>query len=229
MEAKKTSKADLENKKGLFLEIGLIVIMAVALVAFNWKNYDITEIEVSTATASNEMEEDVIQTQDDQPEPEIPEPEVPEPTTEFVEVEDDKEITNELVINVDDNSNSAQEQWVAPTVTQEETEEEEEIVIFVEKNPEFPGGDGELLKFLNENIQYPEQARAGNIEGKVYIEFVVEKDGRVTNVSVKRDIGGGCGSEAARVVKSMPKWSPAEVQGRRVRNRFTLPVTFKLK
>lgn len=229
MEAKKTQKADLENKKGLFLEIGLVVIIAATLLAFNWKSYDIEELEVSNRTVANELEEEIIQTQEDQPEPEMPEPEAPEPSTEFEEVDDNKEIENQLVINAEDNANLAQEAYVAPTVTTEEVEVEEEIEVFVEKDPEFPGGTDALLKYLAENIQYPDQARATNIEGKVYIEFVVEKDGRVTNVVIKRDIGAGCGKEAARVVQAMPKWTPGEKSGKRVRSRFTVPVTFKLK
>lgn len=231
MEAKKSPKADLENKKGLFLEVGLVIIMAVCLVAFNWKNYDQEELEVNQRTALNEIDEDVLNTEDDQPEPE-PEPEieveVPE-TTEFVEVEDNKEIENEFTFNAEDDAKKAQDAYVAPTAVQEEVEEEEEILVFVEKDPEFPGGAEALLKYLAENIQYPDMARQGNIEGKVYVQFVVEKDGSVTNVKVLRDIGAGCGQEAVRVIKSMPKWTPGENAGKRVRAQFNQQVVFKLR
>jgi len=230
MEAKKTAKADLENKKGLFLEIGLVAIIAICLLAFNWKNYDANdELKVNTRTADSELEEEIIQTQEDQPEPEMPEPEAPEPqTTEFQEVDDNKEIEHELVVNAEDNANAAQDAYVAPTASTEDVEVEEEILVFVEKDPEFPGGPEALLKYLAENLQYPDLARQGNIEGKVYVEFVVEKDGRVTNCKVLRDIGAGCGQEAVRVIKSMPKWSPGESAGKRVRTRFQQQVVFKL-
>lgn len=94
--------------------------------------------------------------------------------------------------------------------------------------PSFPGGDPALMKFLANNIQYPDAARKNNIQGVVALTFVVEKDGSVSNVTVLRDIGGGCAAEAARVVKMMPNWSPGVVDGTAVRVRYTLPVRFKL-
>ena len=105
----------------------------------------------------------------------------------------------------------------------------EEIVKVPDKMAEFPGGEEALLKYLAENIKYPELARANGITGKVYLRFVVEKDGRITNAKVVRDIGGGCGSEALRVVKSMPKWKPGKVNGKSVRSEFNLPVNFNLR
>ncbi len=100
---------------------------------------------------------------------------------------------------------------------------------FVEKNPTFPGGEAELLNFLNKNIKYPRFAQESSIQGRVYVQFVIERDGSVSDVKTVRDIGGGCGKEAERVVRSMPKWSPGEQNGRPVRVRYTLPVLFQLK
>jgi protein TonB len=80
-------------------------------------------------------------------------------------------------------------------------------VIFVEENPEFPGGDAERVRFLNNNLTYPQEARETNTSGTVYLEFVVERDGSISNISIKRGIGGGCDEEAIRVVKLMPKWN----------------------
>lgn len=229
MEAKKTPKADLEKKKGLFLEIGLAVILAVCLVAFNIKSYDREEIEVSTRTAENEIEEEIIQTQEDMPEPEPPEVEAPEVVTVFEEVANDAEITHELTVDMGDDANKAQQEYVAPVEIEEEEEKvEEEIFVFVEENPEYPGGEAAMYKYFEENIKYPDLARNGNIEGKVFVRFVVEKDGSISNVRVMRDIGGGCGTEAMRVVKSMPKWKPGKQRGKAVRAEFNLPVNFKL-
>lgn len=99
----------------------------------------------------------------------------------------------------------------------------------IQKPPSFPGGEAELLKYLAKNIQYPALARENNIQGSVVLTFVVNKDGSISDVNIVRDVGGGCGKEAERVVKSMPKWSPGEANGNPVKVRFTLPVKFKLE
>ena len=99
----------------------------------------------------------------------------------------------------------------------------------IQKPPSFPGGDAELLKYLSQNIKYPPLARENNIQGVVALTFVVGKDGGVKDVKVVKDIGGGCGKEAVRVVESMPKWLPGEANGNPVKVRFTLPVRFKLE
>ena len=99
----------------------------------------------------------------------------------------------------------------------------------IQKPPSFPGGEKELLKFLAENIKYPPLARENNIQGNVALTFVVNKNGSVSDVTILRDIGGGCGKEAVRVVNSMPRWNPGEANGNPVKVRFTLPVRFKLE
>ena len=99
----------------------------------------------------------------------------------------------------------------------------------LQKEPLFPGGERALLEYLSNHINYPEMAREGNIHGVVPISFVVNKDGSVSNILVLRDIGGGCGKEAARVVGTMPKWTPGEANGHKVKVRYTLPVRFVLQ
>ena len=229
MEAKKSPKADLEKRRGLFLEIGLVVILAAALVAFNIRSYDKEVKEVSMRTVESEMEETVIQTQEEETPP--PPPEEPEQVvTDIKVVENDAEIENEVgIIDASDNANKAQEEFVPVTVEEEEEVEEEEIFLVVEEDPEFPGGLEALSKYLAENIKYPQLARENNITGKVYVSFVVEKNGSVANVKVVRDIGGGCGAEAVRVVKTMPKWKPGKQRGQAVRTQFNLPVGFYLQ
>lgn len=228
MEAKKSIKADLEKKKGLFLEIGLVVALVASLVAFNIKSYDQEAVEVSQRTAIDEIEDVVIQTAEELPPP--PPPETPEITTEITIVEDDVEIENELgIIDMGDNANQAQEVFVPVAIEDDQVEVEEEIVIFVEEQPQFPGGEEALYTYLHDNIKYPQLARDNNITGKVFVQFVVEKDGSISNAKVMRDIGGGCGNEALRVVKSMPKWKPGKQQGRAVRAQFNLPVAFNLR
>ena len=105
---------------------------------------------------------------------------------------------------------------------------EEEIFIVVEVSPEFPGGLDSLYNFIYSNLRYPQVAKDNAIEGRVFITFVVEKDGSITNVRILRDIGGGCGQEAKRVVEMMPKWIPGKQNGKTVRVQYNLPITFKL-
>lgn len=227
MELKKSPKADLEDKKGLFLEVGLVIALIIALVAFNVKSYDAEEVEFTQRTAVDELEDVIIQTAEDTPPP--PEPEQPEVATELVVVENDAEITNELgIVDMGDNADKAQEEFVPVEIEEEVVVEEEEIFQVVEEEPEFPGGMEALYKYLGESIKYPQLAKENNIEGKVYVTFVVEKDGSIANPRILRDIGGGCGNEAIRVVKAMPKWKAGKQRGKNVRVQFNLPVSFKL-
>ena len=112
---------------------------------------------------------------------------------------------------------------------QEVVEPQGEVYDVVEVDPVFPGGIEELYKYLATNITYPEQAKKEGVQGKVYVAFVVEKDGSITDAQVVRGIGGGCDEEALRVVNAMPKWTPGKQQGEAVRVHFTLPVNFKLQ
>lgn len=105
----------------------------------------------------------------------------------------------------------------------------DKIFTSVEQLPEFPGGQAALMKYLNSNIKYPPAAREDNIEGRVTLKFVVDRDGSVTNIEILRDIGGGCGKEAVRVVGNMPKWRPGKQNNQSVRVYYTLPVVFKLQ
>lgn len=228
MELKKSPKADLENKKGLYLEIGLVSILVVCLVALNIKDYDMDAIEISQRTAMDEIEDVIIQTSEDTPPP--PPPEQPEVVTELTVVEDDAVIENELgIVDMGDNQNKAQEEVVKVVVEEEVEEVEEEIFTVVENDPEFPGGMEALYKYLASNIKYPNLAKENNITGRVYVTFVVEKDGSIANPRILRDIGGGCGAEAIRVVKAMPKWKPGKQRGKAVRVQFNLPVSFNLQ
>jgi periplasmic protein TonB len=103
-----------------------------------------------------------------------------------------------------------------------------EVFSFVEKFPEFPGGEMEMLRFIAENIRYPSAASANNIQGLVVLQFTVDAQGRIEDIAILKDIGGGCGDEAVRIVKSMPLWIPGEQNGLPVAVRYTLPVHFKL-
>jgi protein TonB len=106
---------------------------------------------------------------------------------------------------------------------------ESKIFTVVEEQPQFPGGEEALAKFLKESIKYPEEAKSLNISGIVYLTFIVEEDGSISNLHIIRGIGGGCDEEALRVVKSMASWIPGKQRGVPVRVQFNLPVRFTLK
>jgi len=223
IDKKKSAKADLESKKTLFIEIGLIVTLAAVLFAFEWKSYEKTELSLAIRVADDIQEEMIEITQHEKP---PPPPAPPQQTTIIEIVEDDMEIDDEIEIDVEADDDTEMEEYIPV----EEDEEEDEATIFtvVESMPDFPGGDMARIKYLNENIKYPQMARESGIQGRVFVTFVVEKDGAVTDVKVMRGIGGGCDEEAIRVIKNMPKWKSGKQRGKPVRVQFNMPILFKL-
>ncbi len=224
MEEKKSPKANLENKKLMFTQIGLIISLAVAWVVFEIKSYDkreFADIDRTVEIVEEEMVE--ITKQEQKPQP----VEVPKQTTQIQVVEDDVEV-EDIEINADVDQNEVLEEYVAPEVEEEEVVEAEVFTI-VEEMPEYPGGLNKLTDYLSKNIKYPQMARESGIQGRVFVNFVVEPDGSVSNVNVMRSLGGGCDEEAVRVVKAMPKWKPGRQRGKAVRVSYILPIVFKLQ
>jgi protein TonB len=118
----------------------------------------------------------------------------------------------------------------APVATTENlTEETEEAYVIVEQMPEFPGGNEELMSFISKNLVYPRIAQENGDEGAVYINFVIDKAGKVSKITVVRSVSAVCDAEAVRVVKSMPAWKPGRQGGRAVSVSYTLPIKFKLQ
>lgn len=224
MEIKKSQKADLESKKVLFRQIGLIVALAVVFLAFEYKNYDKRTLDL-TQRIVEDIPEEIIPITDQSVKPPPPPP--PQQVTVLEIVEDDIEV-EDVEINVEVNQKTAIEVYVPPTREVEEIVEQE-IFTVVESMPEFPGGAGKMLEFIGKNVKYPPMARESGIQGRVFVNFVVEPDGSVSNVKVLRGIGGGCDEEAIRVVESMPKWTPGRQRGKAVRVSFNLPVRFTLQ
>jgi TonB family protein len=105
---------------------------------------------------------------------------------------------------------------------------EPEVFAFVEQMPDYPGGMGQMYKYMADNVRYPHYAREAGIQGKVYVRFVVERDGRITNAEILRGIGGGCDEEALRIVRGLPKFTPGKQRGKAVRVSYVLPISFKL-
>ncbi|NVO19115.1 MAG: energy transducer TonB [Bacteroidetes bacterium] len=134
-----------------------------------------------------------------------------------------KTTTNEPVAQVEETETAPAVQEVI------EVEESKPVFTFVEEQPSFVGGDDARLKFIAQNIEYPKQAIENSIQGTVYVSFIIDSKGKVTDVKVLRGIGGGCDEEAIRVVKMMPAWHPGKNNGKEVRVQYSMPVSFKLQ
>ena len=225
MEPKKTKKADLERKKGLFFEIGLVIALLVVFGAFQYKSYEKQTIQLQQQAADN-MPEEIIPITEQKVKPPPPPP--PKQVTQIEVVDDNVDVDEDIDIDADANENTVVQEYVPPAEDEEEVDEQQ-IFTVVESMPEFPGGMGALMKYLAENIKYPSLAKESGIQGRVFINFVVEPDGSISNVKVLRGIGGGCDEEAVRVVKNMPKWKPGMQRGKPVRVSYNLPVKFTLQ
>ena len=226
MEEKKSPKANLENKKLMFIQIGMIISLLLAWMAFEHKSYDKREIDPSLLNRTVEVDEEMVEIT--KQEEQKPQPvEMPKQTTQLEIVQDDVEV-EDIEINADVDQNEVIEEYV-PVEVEEEDVQEQEIFQIVEEMPAYPGGDQKLMEYVAKNIKYPQIARETGIQGRVFVGFVVEPDGSVSNVKVLRGIGGGCDEEAVRVVKNMPKWKPGKQRGKAVRVSYMLPVNFKLQ
>lgn len=226
MEEKKSPKANLENKKLMFTQIGLIISLFIAWLAFEHKSYDKREIDPSLLRQTEVVEEEMVEiTKQEEPKPQPVE--MPKQTTQLEIVQDDVEV-EDIEINAEIDQTEVMEEYV-PVEVEEEEVVEAEVFTIVEEMPGYPGGDLKMYEYLGKNIKYPQIARESGIQGRVFVNFVVEPDGSVSNVKVLRGIGGGCDEEAIRVVKSMPKWKPGKQRGKAVRVSYTLPVVFKLQ
>ena len=225
MEEKKSPKANLENKKLIFTQIGLIISLAVTWAVFEIKSYDKREIDESLLRQTEVLDEEMVEItkQEQKPQP----VELPKQTTQLEIVQDDVEV-EDVEINAEVDQRESIEEYVAPEIEEEEVVEQE-IFQIVEEMPSFPGGELKMMEYIAKNIKYPQIARESGIKGRVFINFVVEPDGSVSNVKVLRGIGGGCDEEAMRVVKSMPKWKPGKQRGKAVRVSYMLPVNFQLQ
>lgn len=223
MEAKKNPKADLNKKTGLFLNIGLVVSLLLVITAFEWRFYDDGEL-MDLGQVSDEFEDVMEIPPTEQPPP--PPPKIQQP--EIIEVPDEEEIEEEIEVDLD--VEITEETVVEDIVFDEPVEEEvaEEIFTIVEDQPAPKGGMAAFYEYVGKKLKYPAQARRMGIEGKVFVEFVVDKDGTITNVKAIKGIGAGCDEEATRVIQASPKWNPGKQRGRPVKVRMILPITFKL-
>lgn len=228
MDLKKSTKADLENKKNVFFMLGLVIALGVTLLAFEWTSKPAKADSLGSVQAQ-EVEEEIIpitREQEVKPPPPPPPPKVVEVLN---IVDDDVEIEDELEIE-DTEADDETVIDVAPVIAAEEEEEETaEVFFIVEDMPEFPGGDLALRKFIANAVKYPVIAQENGIMGKVYVTFVVGKDGSISNASIARGVDASLDKEALRVVNMLPRWKPGKQRGKPVNVSYTVPINFVLQ
>ena len=227
MEIKKTESANLENKKFTWVLLGFILVLAGHFVAFEWTQYEREETGEILAAVDLVLEEEVVPITMPEKKTVPPPPQAVTQAEVLNIVEDDAEIEETTIVSAEDQAEFVEITDDVPIVV-EEVEKEEEIFQVVEQQPEFPGGMTELMKYLQQNIKYPSICQEQGIQGRVIVQFVVNSDGSIVDPQVVKPVNPYLDKEALRVVQNMPKWKPGEQRGKKVRVRFTLPVTFRL-
>lgn len=226
MELKKSIKADLEWRKPIFFQIGIFLSLLIVLAMFELfgtSEKEAIEFEYNGAIVT----EDVI-LQTEQPKELPPPPPAPMTTTIIEIIDDNIKIETDFEVDAESDESTVTQEYEYVEYVPEEVQEEE-IFVVVEESPEFPGGEEARLKFLHDNIAYPRIARDAGVEGRVIVGFVVEPDGRISNVKIIRGKVQSLDEEALRVTKMMPRWKPGKQRGKSVRVQFTMPITFLLQ
>ena len=230
MEVKKSQKANLENKRLLFTEIGLVLALLIVYGALNWN-----QREVKTASLAKEAEvveiEDMVPITQETPPPPPEQVKIPVLSDQIDIVEDDIKVDDDMFQNLEDDSSVGVEIMdYKEEVVEEEVEEEAIPFQLVEEKPSFNGGDAnEFSKWVNQNLVYPEIAKENGVQGRVTLQFTVNPDGRVSNVKVLRGVDSSLDKEAVRVVSMSPKWKPGKQRDRAVKVTYTFPVIFQLR
>ncbi|HJA96803.1 MAG TPA: energy transducer TonB [Candidatus Alistipes faecavium] len=226
MEIKKTPKADLQNKRSLLLEIGLVVSLALVILAFWYtpKEHKIEKLDLQTAIVEEEITE--ITRQDQKP-PEAPKKVEVKVIADLLQVvTNDTKITTEVdFAEFDDNTD-----FVQTVEVKEEVVEEDQPFLIAETMPSFQGGDLNTFRaWVQQNVRFPQIALENGIQGRVVLSFVIEKDGRLTNIQVLQTPDRSLSEEAIRVLSKSPKWSPGKQRNQAVRVKYTLPVDFRVQ
>lgn len=229
MEVKKSKKADLESKRNTFLLFGLVVALGATLLAFEWTTKP-TKADSLGQIESQEVEEEFIpitREQEVKPPPPPPPPQIVEVLN---IVDDDVDIEDELDI-ADSEADDETVIDVLPVVETEDEEEVEDKIYFniIEDPAEFPGGDRALYNFISKNVNYPVIAQENGIQGKVYVKFVVNQQGKVSDGQVLRGVDISLDKEALRVINSLPDFKPGKQRGKPVKVFYNAVINFKLQ
>ena len=206
-----------------FFSIGLFATLGITVMIFENKTYDdqVAAI-VRTTDVSDEIMEVPVTSQPPPPPPQVQQPQV-------VEVPDEEEIEEEIQVNMDvEVTDDTKVEQIEIKVEKEVEEDVNQIFTIVEEQAQPIGGMSAFYKYVGEKIKYPSQARRMQVEGRVFCEFVVNRDGTIQDVRVIRGIGAGCDEEAIRIIQSAPAWKPGKQRGKAVRSKFNLAIIFKL-
>ena len=226
IEVKKYPKADLERYKGLIFGFSMVLTLSMMIMAFEWKSYDKSSIDLQERSVNS------FEILNEIPPTEIPPPPPPVVTQpKIVEVPDEEEIMEEVKISIDIEMNEdtrIEEITVLPAVPEVEKEDVDAIFTVVETPATPVGGFEAFYRDVAERMNYPAQARRMGIEGRVFVEFVVNRDGSLTDIRLVKGIGAGCDEVAVHVIETAPKWNPGKQRGKAVRQRMVLPIIFKL-
>jgi len=233
MEAKKSPKADLENRRSMFFQIGTIITLLIVFVAFEWSTTEKQEssMESSVAQVIEEEMVPITQVPDTPPPPQLAVPVM----SDLIEiVDDDIKLDIDININTEDDSNLAVEikEYAQPTQAQEVIDEEEEVpFMIVENKPKFNGHeeDSYFRNWVHSQLNYPESAVENGVQGRVTVSFTIDTDGSVRNVRVLRGVDASLDREAVRVISSSPKWEPGKQRNKAVRVSYIFPVVFELR
>lgn len=227
MEEKKSKKADLEGKKTIFLEIGFVLTLLLVWGAFEFSTKAEKAEDLGTVEFTEEVVEEIPITRQEQIE--LPPPPPQQTVADIIEVVDDKiEINEDLTIDEADENTAVEIQEIVEVAPVEEEEEEAAPFVIVEDMPEFKGGEKALLKYIAEHVVYPEIAKENDIQGTVYVKFVVNEKGKVTNVGLLRGVDPLLDKEAIKVIESLPDWKPGKQSGKNVKVSMQVPIKFQL-
>lgn len=230
MEIKKTEAADLENKKSTSYLIGFVLVFALLFAAFEFTTRDKVET-IDTGITDVVMEDEIVPVTEQQEKMAPPPPSAPS-VSDVLNIVDNNSVEESDIQTSEDLNEAvvpvAAKPVEAPKVVEEEVEDQTVFQV-VEKMPEFPGGMAACLKFLSSNIKYPTVSQENGVQGKVIVQFVVNKDGSIVDPVVVRSVDPYLDKEALRVISMMPKWSPGMQRGKPVRVKYTVPVTFRLQ
>lgn len=228
MKPKKSSKADLEKRKGIFIQIGLIVAMSITLIAFEWTTLPEAGEDISVVSSIS-FEDEIIATQREESTPEQPEPEVPEVAEVLDIVNDDVAVPDFDFGNEVDKNTVIDFKFYDDD--DDEVIEESKPFVRVEEMPLFNGGEPEVefWKYISKNLEYPGIAQENGVGGRVHVQFIVDEKGYVVDAKVLVPVDPALDSEALRVVNSSPRWTPGKQRGKPVKVIFTFPIIFKLQ
>jgi len=222
MKTKKTNKANLERYRGTFRQMGIVLALGLVFIAFEYTNADVT-------TSSYDTPNEIIVEPDYVPITKVRKELPPPPTIIFDKLIIDvfNQSIDEKVIIIDE-IDPAEE--IDFTLAEEGIERDDDSVfVIVENAPQFIGGDAALMRYLSENIIYPSIAQEVGIQGRVYVQFVVNKSGDITDVKLLKGIDRSLDAEALRVVQKMPRWKPGSQRGKNVNVSYQIPINFILR